>query len=122
MLRKHGHYYIEGVGYSTIQAILTDDLSMPALLPLLFAAKLYGTWTTLGSGGSGGIFSPSLFMGATMGAAFGMLIAAILPVAGVSAATCAIIGMAAMVGGGTGAAMTAVTMIFEMTRDEIMMW
>jgi chloride channel protein, CIC family len=117
MLRKHGHYYIEGVGYATIQAILADDLSMPALLPLLFVAKLYGTWTTLGSGGSGGIFSPSLFMGATLGAAFGILTTAILPVAGVGAATCAIIGMAAMVGGGTGAAMTAVTMIFEMTRD-----
>ncbi|MGH6852508.1 MAG: chloride channel protein, partial [Methylocella sp.] len=117
MLSYHGHYYIEGVGYATVQAILAGGLSVPALLPLLFAAKLYGTWTTLGSGGSGGIFSPSLYMGATMGAAFGILITAILPVAGVGAANCAIIGMAAMVGGGTGAAMTAVTMIFEMTRD-----
>jgi chloride channel protein, CIC family len=117
MIRYHGHYYIEGVGYATIQAILAGDLNVPVLLPLLFATKLYGTWTTLGSGGSGGIFSPSLFMGATLGAAFGILITAILPVAGVGAATCAIIGMAAMVGGGTGAAMTAVTMIFEMTRD-----
>ncbi|MGH6812907.1 MAG: chloride channel protein [Methylocella sp.] len=117
MLSYHGHYYIEGVGYATVQAILAGGLSVPALLPLLFAAKLYGTWTTLGSGGSGGIFSPSLFMGATMGAAFGILITGIFPVAGISAATCAIIGMAAMVGGGTGAAMTAVTMIFEMTRD-----
>ena len=103
MLRYHGHYYIEGVGYATIQAILAGDLNVPVLLPLLFATKLYGTWTTLGSGGSGGIFSPSLFMGATLGAAFGILITAILPVAGVGAATCAIIGMAAMVGGGTGA-------------------
>jgi chloride channel protein, CIC family len=117
MLRYHGHYYIEGVGYATIQAILAGDLNVPVLLPLLFATKLYGTWTTLGSGGSGGIFSPSLFMGATLGAAFGILITAILPVAGVGAVTCAIIGMAAMVGGGTGAAMAAVTMIFEMTRD-----
>jgi len=117
MLCKHGHYYIEGVGYATIQAVLADDLSVPALLPLLFAAKLYGTWTTLGSGGSSSIFSPSLYMGATVGAAFGILITAILPVAGVRAATCAIIGMAAMGRGGTSAAMTAVTMILEMTRD-----
>ncbi|MGH6794887.1 MAG: chloride channel protein, partial [Methylocella sp.] len=117
MLLYHEHYYIEGVGYATVQAILAGGLSVPALLPLLFVAKLYGTWTTLGSGGSGGIFSPSLYMGATMGAAFAILITTILPVAGVNAATCAIIGMAAMVGGGTGAAMTAVTMIFEMTRD-----
>jgi CIC family chloride channel protein len=117
MLSKRGHYYVEGVGYATIQAILVGDLSAPTLLLLLFVAKLYGTWTTLGSGGSGGIFSPSLFMGATMGAAFGMFVTAILPVSGVKADACAIIGMAALVGGGTGAAMTAVTMIFEMTRD-----
>ena len=75
------------------------------------------TSTSLGSGASGGIFSPSLFMGATIGGAFGALVNAIHPVDGVSVTTCAIIGMAAMVGGGTGAAMTAVTMIFEMTRD-----
>jgi CIC family chloride channel protein len=58
-----------------------------------------------------------LFMGATLGGAFGAAIMAVHPVAGVTAITGAIIGMAAMVGGGTGAAMTAVTMIFEMTRD-----
>ena len=56
-------------------------------------------------------------MGATIGGAFGSLVTAVHPAEGVTAATGAIIGMAAMVGGGTGAAMTAVTMIFEMTRD-----
>jgi len=56
-------------------------------------------------------------MGATMGGAFGALVTAIHRADGVTPATSAIIGMAAMVGGGTGAAMTAVTMIFEMTRD-----
>jgi chloride channel protein, CIC family len=117
MLIRHGHYYIQGVGYATDQAILFGHLNVPALLPLLFAAKLYGTWTALGSGGSGGVFSPSLYMGATLGAAFAMLVAGFLPVAGVGTTDCAIIGMAAMVAGSTGAAMTAVTMIFEMTRD-----
>jgi chloride channel protein, CIC family len=116
LLRTAGHYYVEGVGYSTIQAILTDGFNMPLLL-LLFVAKLCATSTSLGSGASGGIFSPSLFMGATIGGAFGSLITAIHPTDGVTVTTCAIIGMAAMVGGGTGAAMTAVTMIFEMTRD-----
>src|SRR5208282_3664259 len=72
---------------------------------------------SLGAGASGGIFSPSLFMGATIGGAFGLLVNAVMPVADFGGTTCAIIGMAAMVGGGTGAAMTAVTMIFEMTRD-----
>ncbi len=112
-----GHYYVEGVGYSTIQAILTGNLGIPALLVLLFAAKLCATSVSLGSGASGGIFSPSLFMGATIGSAFGILVNAIMPMAEFGVTTCAIIGMAAMVGGGTGAAMTAVTMIFEMTRD-----
>ena len=117
LMRTAGHYYVEGVGYATIQAILTGGLELPALLLILFVAKLFATSTSLGSGASGGIFSPSLFMGATIGGAFGAAITAIHPAEGVTATTGAIIGMAAMVGGGTGAAMTAVTMIFEMTRD-----
>jgi chloride channel protein, CIC family len=112
-----GHYFVEGVGYSTIQAILTGDLALPTLLVSLFAAKLAATSVSLSAGSSGGIFSPSLFMGATLGAAFGVLLNAIHPMDNFGATTCAVIGMAAMVGAGTGAAMTAVTMIFEMTRD-----
>jgi CIC family chloride channel protein len=117
LLITAGHYFVEGVGYATIQAILTGSLNMPALLFLLFVAKLCATSTSLGAGSSGGIFSPSLFMGATIGGAFGALVTTIHPAEGVNPTTSAIIGMAAMVGGGTGAAMTAVTMIFEMTRD-----
>ena len=117
LFRTAGHYYVEGVGYSTIQAILTGGLGFPALLLILFVAKVCATSTSIGAGSSGGIFSPSLFMGATIGGAFGAIATAIHPIEGVSVATGAIIGMAAMVGGGTGAAMTAVTMIFEMTRD-----
>src|SRR4029077_15283995 len=97
LMRKAGHYYVEGVGYSTIQAILTGDLALPGLLALLFAAKLFATSTSLGSGASGGIFSPSLFMGATLGGAFGSIVTAIHPAEGISATTCAMIGMAAMV-------------------------
>jgi chloride channel protein, CIC family len=117
LFRTEGHYFVEGVGYSTIQAILSGGIGLPALMLVLFAAKLFATSTSLGSGSSGGIFSPSLFMGASVGGAFGALITSVHPVEGVTATTSAIIGMAAMVGGGTGAAMTAVTMIFEMTRD-----
>jgi CIC family chloride channel protein len=122
-----GHYYVEGVGYATIQAILSNDIVVPAVLSgafalptlfgVLYVGKLAATSISLGSGASGGIFSPSLFMGATLGGAFGALVSTYYPVEGVGVATCAMIGMAAMVGGGTGAAMTAVTMIFEMTRD-----
>jgi len=117
LLRTAGHYYVEGVGYSTIQAILSGSLALPVLLFVLFAAKIAATSISLGAGASGGIFSPSLFMGATLGGAFGVLVTLAAPVEGLGVTTCAIIGMAAMVGGGTGAAMTAVTMIFEMTRD-----
>ena len=117
LLISAGHYFVEGVGYSTIQAILTSGLGLPALLIILFATKLAATSISLGAGSSGGIFSPSLFMGATIGAAFGIWSKPSIRWKTFGATTCAIIGMAAMVGGGTGAAMTAVTMIFEMTRD-----
>jgi CIC family chloride channel protein len=117
LLITAGQYYVDGVGYATIQAILSGSIVLPALLALLFLAKLCATSVSLGSGASGGIFSPSLFMGATLGGAFGAAINAIHVVQGLGITTCAMVGMAAMVGGGTGAAMTAVTMIFEMTRD-----
>ena len=88
------------------------------MLGLLFVCKALATSTSLGSGSSGGIFSPSLFMGATLGGGFASLLAAagLLPMP-LSIPAFAMVGMGAMVGGGTGAVMTAVTMIFEMTRD-----
>ena len=117
LFRTLGQYYVDGVGYSTIQSILVGDTSAAWLLGLLFVCKALATSTSLGSGSSGGIFSPSLFMGATLGGGF----ASLLAVAGLhmplSIPAFAMVGMGAMVGGGTGAVMTAVTMIFEMTRD-----
>ncbi len=117
LMRTAGHYYVEGVGYATIQAVLLGGLGSFAFLFLLFVCKLAATLLSLGSGASGGIFSPSLFMGATLGGSLGALAGAIYPSPDISVASFAMVGMAAMVGGGTGAAMTAVTMIFEMTRD-----
>ncbi|HEV2263443.1 MAG TPA: chloride channel protein [Stellaceae bacterium] len=114
--RGFGHYYVEGVGYATVQAILLGQMTL-VILPLLFVGKLFATSVSLGSGASGGIFSPSLYMGATLGGAFGALVSAIHPVAGATPEAFAMVGMAAMVGGGTGAAMTAIAMVFEMTRD-----
>jgi chloride channel protein, CIC family len=117
LMQRFGHYYVEGVGYATVQVILLGQLSGAGLLVLLFFCKLLATSLSLGSGSSGGIFSPSLFMGATVGGAFAALLSALpLPFA-VSIPSFAMVGMGAMVGGGTGAVMTAVTMIFEMTRD-----
>ena len=117
-----GHYHIEGVGYATVQDILTGGLLAAPFLLILFIAKLVATVLSLGSGSSGGVFSPSLFMGATLGAAFGTVCQIFIPVPTMTIPAFAMIGMAAVVGGATGAAMTAVTMIFEMTRDyEIVM-
>ena len=115
--RGFGHYYVAGVGYSTIQAILLGQMSAAGLLLLLFVCKLLATSLSLGSGSSGGIFSPSLFMGATIGGAFAALLSLLFPSLAINVPSFAMVGMGAMVGGGTGAAMTAVTMIFEMTRD-----
>ena len=114
---KTGHYYVEGVGYSTIQAILQGHIPGAGFLLILFIAKLLATSVSLGSGSSGGIFSPSLFMGAALGAAFASAMQTVFPGTPITLPAFAIVGMGAMVGGGTGAAMTAVTMIFEMTLD-----
>jgi CIC family chloride channel protein len=115
--QNFGHYYVEGVGYATVQAIVFGQMTAAWLLALLFIAKLFATTVSLGSGASGGIFSPSLFMGATIGGAFASALAGLHVPLAINVPAFAMVGMCAMVGGATGAAMTAVTMIFEMTRD-----
>lgn len=117
LMQTTGHYYVDGVGYATIMDILTNTLTNPALLLVLFAAKLLATSLTLGSGASGGIFSPSLFLGATFGAAFGAVMAPLFPSAHLDPVIFAIAGMAAMISGTTGAVITAITMMFEQTYD-----
>jgi CIC family chloride channel protein len=117
LLRLLGQYYVDGVGYATIQSILVGGSSTFWLLGILFLCKAAATSLSLGSGSSGGIFSPSLFMGATLGGGFAALVNAAGLTAPLSVPAFAMVGMGAMVGGGTGAVMTAVTMIFEMTLD-----
>jgi CIC family chloride channel protein len=112
-----GHYYIEGVGYDTIQDILSGTLQRADLLLLLFLLKLIATSLTLGSGASGGIFSPSLYLGATIGGAYGVAVRQFLPMLPVEPAAFAVAGMAGVVAGATGAPMAAIVMIFEMTLD-----
>jgi chloride channel protein, CIC family len=112
-----GQYHIMSVGYATIQDILVGNDMTVILLLVLFVAKLLATTVSLGAGASGGIFSPSLFMGAALGAAIGTAGVWLFPNSGLSVAVFAMIGMGAMVGAGTSAAMTAIVMVFEMTRD-----
>ncbi|HZZ63708.1 MAG TPA: chloride channel protein [Roseiarcus sp.] len=117
LTRAFGHSYIDGVGYGVIQSVLEQKMTAAGLLALLFGLKLLATTISLGCGASGGIFSPSLFLGATLGAAFAGVAGFVLPHAGLTLPSAAIVGMAAMVGAGTGGVMTGIIMIFEMTRD-----
>jgi CIC family chloride channel protein len=115
--RYLGHYYVAGIGYATVQDTLAHALTDPYLLLFLCLLKLLATSLTLGSGGSGGIFSPSLFMGATFGAGYALLGNAFVPGLQLDVAGTAVVGMASLVGAATGAVVTAIVMIFEMTRD-----
>ncbi len=117
MTRAFGHPYVDGVGYGVIQSVLDNKMASAGLLALLFVLKMFATTISLGSGASGGIFSPSLYLGATLGGSFALGLSKILPDAGLTAPSAAIVGMAAMVGAGTGGVMTAIVMVFEMTRD-----
>ena len=111
------HYYVQGVGYATIMDILRGELTAPGFLLLLVVAKLLVTCLTLGSGASGGVFSPSMFLGAALGGCFGSALLHVLPDLPMTPAHFAYAGMAGMVGGTTGAVLTGTIMIFEMTRD-----
>ena len=112
-----GQPYIDGVGYSVVQSILDQKMTAVGLLVLLFVLKMIATTVCLGSGASGGIFSPALYLGATLGAAFAATMGMIFPHSDLTLPSAAIIGMAAMVGASTGAVMTGIVMVFEMTRD-----
>ncbi|WP_430470595.1 chloride channel protein [Thalassospira lucentensis] len=117
LLLTGGNYYVDGVGYGVIQEILRGTMTSLPLLVILFFAKLYATSVSIGSGASGGVFSPSLFVGATLGAVVGIVGNMIFPEAGITPVEFALVGMGGVVAAGTGAAMTAIIMIFEMTRD-----
>ncbi len=117
MMTGFGHYYIQGVGYATIQDLLSGHEPALIFLLLLFGLKLLATSLTLGSGASGGVFSPALFLGATTGAAYGEVLKACFPGLSVSPPAFAVVGMAGTVGGATGAAIASIVMIFEMTLD-----
>ncbi|MBD3162467.1 MAG: CBS domain-containing protein [Candidatus Eisenbacteria bacterium] len=107
---------VMGVGYDTITDALTAKLGLAMMVILLFA-KIFATSLTLGSGGSGGVFAPSLFMGAALGGAVGRIAQQILPWSMASPGAYAVVGMGAMVAATTHAPITAILIIFEMTGD-----
>ncbi|HSH00612.1 MAG TPA: chloride channel protein, partial [candidate division Zixibacteria bacterium] len=113
-----GLYYpqIFADGYSTVSLALEGKLIWHLLL-ILVVLKIVATSLTLGSGSSGGIFAPALFIGAVGGGAFGCLVGYIFPELGVHPGAYALVGMACLVGGATHAPITAILIVFEMTAD-----
>lgn len=112
-----GEYYIFGVGYAFLNACLSNPVPGLTILLILVVLKIFANSLTLASGGSGGIFAPSLFLGAAVGAAFGVVVNTLFPSITASPSAYAIVGMGAVVSGTTGASITAMIMIFEMTRN-----
>ena len=109
--------HIYGVGYDTITQVLKGEMVWHMLL-FLIPVKMLATSVTLAAGGSGGIFAPSLFLGAVFGGFFGSLLAFVVPPGtAISSGAYAVVGMSAMVAGTTHAPLTAFLVIFEMTGD-----
>jgi CIC family chloride channel protein len=104
-----------GTGYVDIEKALSGDIT--GALLLLALAKLIATCLTIGSGGAGGVFAPSLFIGAMLGAWFGRLAQTWTTVNIASEGAYAMVGMAAVFAATTHAPITALMMVFEMTHD-----
>ena len=115
-----------GNGYSVIRHLLDPtsyEMGQAAwgtmgVLGILVVAKIFATTFTLASGGSGGIFAPGLFTGAAIGGTFGILLSKLGLIAeNSSPASYALVGMAAVIAGATFAPMTAILILFEITRE-----
>jgi len=107
---------IFGVGFAAIEDVLQNRLVLQGAL-LLAGLKILATSLTIGSGGSGGVFAPSLFIGSMVGAAFGMLVHRWLPAHTAASGGYALVGMAAVFAAASRAPITAILIIFEMTQE-----
>jgi CIC family chloride channel protein len=105
---------ILGVGYGAIDLALMQQLAWWLLL-VLIVVKILGTSITIGSGGSGGIFAPSLFLGAMAGGFFGAVVHQLFPNVTASPGAYSIVGMGALVSATTQGPLTAILILFEMT-------
>ncbi|GAB4169753.1 MAG: chloride channel protein [Calditrichia bacterium] len=113
-----GMYFpqIYGVGYSTMNFALYGKLTWQ-IMGLLILIKIISTSISLGSGGSGGVFAPSLFLGAMTGGFLGSFVHQIFPGMSATAGAYALVGMGAVVAGTTHAPITAILILFELTND-----
>ncbi len=105
-----------GVGYEAITQALHGQLVWQFML-LLVALKIVAVSLTIGAGGSGGVFAPSLYIGAMLGGAVGTVIHHVWPTATAGTGAYALVGMGALVAAGTHAPITAIIIIFELTGD-----
>lgn len=107
---------VYGTGLTTMESALWVRFPWETLLGL-FAAELAANCATLGSGGSGGIFAPTLFMGAMLGGTFGTLAHLAFPGWTATSGAYAMVGMAAFFAAAAKAPTTAILILFEMTND-----
>jgi CIC family chloride channel protein len=107
---------IYGVGYDTITSALQNNLMWQIALVLVFV-KILATSLSLGSGGSGGVFAPSLFLGAMLGSFFGSLLSQIFPDLNISPGAYALVAMGGVVAAATHGPIAAILIIFEMSGD-----
>ena len=107
---------VVGNGREAIAALFERPWTIGHVLSL-FALRLVLTPLAVGSGTVGGVFTPTLFLGAMLGQAFGAVVQGGAPGLGVEPATCALVGMGALLAGTTHAPLTSVVMVFEMTLD-----
>lgn len=105
-----------GVGYPVLEGAIGGRYVAGFLL-LLVVGKILATSLTIGIGGSGGVFAPSLFIGGTAGTAFGYAAAAALPGLDLQPGAFGLVGMAAVFAGAAHAPITAVLIVFELTGD-----
>ena len=108
---------ILGVGYETIEKILAGEYFGLGLLIILLFAKLIFTSISIAGGFPGGVFAPSLFIGAMLGSAFGNFADGLLPSLNITPPAFAMVGMAAVLAGAVHSPLTAIILLFEMTND-----
>ena len=109
-------YGVFGIGYEGMRMAFYGELAL-GLLVVLGLVKMLATALTIGSGQSGGVFAPSLYIGTMFGAAFGELVAILFPSLGANPAVYALAGMAAFFSGMTQAPLTQILMVTELTRS-----
>ncbi len=116
LLVYFGGGLLTGTGHLAIPIEMFGGITWYLLIGFSLA-KMLATSLTLSSGGSGGLFTPTLFVGAAFGGGMGVLARELLPHFGLHPEAWALVGMAGLIAGTLHAPITAIFMVFEMTND-----